>query len=165
MATHPGAEHPKEQEMQNLVHFVELDLQDGKLVKVKRFPGENTIAMVAWKMNMKTVEYPKGRDIIVIANDITMEIGSFGPKEDQLFQEASKLARKLKIPRIYLAANSGARIGLAKEVQEKFKVDWCDPEDPEKGINGLYLTPEDYMELQAGGDVVRAKLDENSKYR
>merc|ERR1719348_2375783 len=139
--------------------------QKGKLVKVKRFPGENTIGMVAWKMTLKTLEYPKGRDLIVIANDITVGIGSFGPKEDQLFQEASKLARKLKIPRIYLAANSGARIGLAKEIKEKFKVDWCDPEDPEKGINGLYLTPEDYMELQAGGDVVRAKLDENSKYR
>jgi len=156
---------PTEQEMPNTVVAVELDLQKGKLVKVKRFPGENTIGMVAWKMTLKTLEYPKGRDLIVIANDITVAIGSFGPKEDQLFQEASKLARKLKIPRIYLAANSGARIGLAKEVQEKFKVDWCDPEDPEKGINGLYLTPEDYMELQAGGDVVRAKLDENRRYR
>ena len=155
---------PTEQEMHNSVVAVELDLQNGKLVKVKRFPGENTIGMVAWKMTLKTLEYPKGRDLIVIANDITLGIGSFGPKEDQLFQEASKLARKLKIPRIYLAANSGARIGLAKEVQEKFKVDWCDPEDPEKGINGLYLTPEDYMELQAGGDIVRAELDENNRY-
>jgi len=158
--------HPTEQEMPNTVLAVELELQNGKLVKVKRFPGENTIGMVAWKMTLKTLEYPKGRDLIVIANDITVGIGSFGPKEDQLFHEASKLARKLKVPRIYLAANSGARIGLAKEVQEKFKVDWYDEEDPEKGINGLYLTPEDYMELQKeGGDVVRAELDENNRYR
>ena len=144
---------------------MELDIQNGKLVKVKRFPGENTIAMVAWKMNLKTIEYPEGRDIIVIANDITMGIGSFGPKEDQLFHEASKLARKLKIPRIYLAANSGARIGLAGEVKDKFQVDWCDPADPEKGINGLYLTPEDYMSLQKEGDLVRAELDENNRHR
>ena len=154
-----------EQDLQNIVQVVELDLQDNKLIKVKRFPGENNIAMVAWKMNLKTPEYPKGRDIIVIANDITMEIGSFGPKEDQLFQEASKLARKLKIPRIYIAANSGARIGLAAEVKEKFQVDWCDPDDPEKGINGLYLTPEDYMALQKDGMVVRAELDERNRYR
>ena len=151
--------------MQNILQVVELDIQNGKLVKVKRFPGENTIAMVAWKMNIRTIEHPEGREIIVIANDITMGIGSFGPKEDQLFQEASKLARKLKIPRIYLAANSGARIGLASEVKDTFQVDWCDPEDQEKGINGLYLTPEDYMSLQKEGDVVRAELDENHRYR
>ena len=156
---------PTEQELQNIVQVVELDIVNNKLVKVKRFPGENNIAMVAWKMNLKTVEYPKGRDIIVIANDITMEIGSFGPKEDQLFLEASKLARKLKIPRIYLAANSGARIGLASEVKEKFQVDWCDLDDPEKGINGLYLTPEDYMALQKEGNVVKAELDEFNRYR
>jgi len=157
--------HPTEHDMQNTVVAVELDLQNGKLVKVKRFPGENTIGMVAWKMTLKTLEYPDGRDIIVIANDITLGIGSFGPKEDQLFQEASKLARKLKIPRIYLAANSGARIGLANEVREKFNVDWCDAEDPEKGFKGLYLTPEDYMALQADGDIVRAELDEKNRYR
>ena len=98
---------------------------------------------------MKTVEFPGGRDIIVIANDITIEIGSFGPREDKLFREASKLARDLGIPRIYLAANSGARIGLASEVRDKFKVAWEDESDPEKGLSGLYLTPEDYLELQS----------------
>ena len=45
--------------------------------------------MVAWKMTLKTREYPAGRDIIVIANDITIEIGSFGPREDLLFKVRS----------------------------------------------------------------------------
>lgn len=67
--------------------------------------------MVAWKMSLSTPEYPDGRDIILIANDITFLIGSFGPKEDIVFCLASELARKLKIPRIYISANSGARIG------------------------------------------------------
>ncbi len=48
----------------------------------------------------------------MIANDITISIGSFGPKEDLLFLRASELARNLKIPRIYLAANSGARLNF-----------------------------------------------------
>ena len=66
---------------------VEYDLDDlDRLVEVKRFPGENTIGMVAWRMSLKTVEFPDGRDIIVIANDITIEIGSFGPREDLLFK-------------------------------------------------------------------------------
>ena len=42
--------------------------------------------MVAWKMTLKTPEFPGGRDIIVIANDITFKIGSFGPKEDILYK-------------------------------------------------------------------------------
>ena len=42
--------------------------------------------MVAWRMTLTTPQYPDGRDIYVIANDITHEIGSFGPKEDLLFK-------------------------------------------------------------------------------
>ena len=105
----PGDSIPNPSDVVTQVEY-DLDAQD-RLVPVKRFPGENTIGMVAWKMTLKTPEYPAGRDIIVIANDITIEIGSFGPREDLLFKEASVLARKLGIPRIYLAANSGARIG------------------------------------------------------
>lgn len=67
--------------------------------------------MVAWRLTLNTPEYPEGRDLILIANDITFFIGSFGPKEDIVFNLASELSRKLKIPRIYFAANSGARIG------------------------------------------------------
>ena len=42
--------------------------------------------MVAWRMTLKTPEFPDGRDVIVIANDITFLIGSFGPRDDILFQ-------------------------------------------------------------------------------
>ena len=42
--------------------------------------------MVAWKVNMKTPEYPEGRDVIIVANDITYKIGSFGIEEDVLFE-------------------------------------------------------------------------------
>lgn len=62
-------------------------------------------------MAIKTPEYPNGRDIVVIANDITFKIGSFGPDEDLLFLKASEFAREHGIPRVYIAANSGARIG------------------------------------------------------
>ena len=42
--------------------------------------------MVAWKWTFLTPEYPEGRDVIVIANDITFKIGSFGVEEDDLFK-------------------------------------------------------------------------------
>ena len=88
--------------------------------------------------------------MIVIANDITTSIGSFGTKEDQLFLRASQLARRLKCPRVYLAANSGARLGIAREVLSLFRVAWEDPNvNPEKGFKYIYLTPEDYSALSA----------------
>ncbi|MBN3304222.1 ACACA carboxylase, partial [Amia calva] len=113
--------------------YTELVLDpQGQLVQMNRLPGGNEIGMVAWRMTLKTPEYPAGRDIIVISNDITHKIGSFGPQEDVLFQQASELSRDEGIPRIYIAANSGARIGLAEEIRHMFHVAWQDPADPYK---------------------------------
>ncbi|EFA78999.1 acetyl-CoA carboxylase [Heterostelium album PN500] len=109
--------------------------------------GYNDIGMVAWKMTLYTPEYPAGRQVIVIANDITHQIGSFGPQEDLMFQLASEMARREQIPRIYLSSNSGARIGLADEVKSKFRVLWNNPKDPSKGARALYLADEDYQAL------------------
>lgn len=58
--------------------------------------------MVAWRIVLATPEYPLGREIIVIANDLTYLIGSFGIKEDVLFAKASQLARERKVPRVSL---------------------------------------------------------------
>lgn len=48
-----------------------------------------------------TPEYPKGRKAVVIANDITFKIGSFGPPEDDYFFKATEMAKKLGLPRSY----------------------------------------------------------------
>ena len=42
------------------------------------------------------------------------------------------LSRKLGLPRLYISANSGARIGLAEEIKHVFKVAWIDDEDHDK---------------------------------
>uniref|UniRef100_A0A8C2U8B6 Acetyl-CoA carboxylase alpha n=1 Tax=Coturnix japonica TaxID=93934 RepID=A0A8C2U8B6_COTJA len=123
------------------------------------------IGMVAWKMTLKTPEYPEGRDIIVIGNDITYRIGSFGPQEDVLFLRASELARTHGIPRIYVAANSGARIGLAEEIRHMFHVAWEDPDDPYKGYKYLYLTPQDYKKVSALNSVHCEHVEDNGESR
>ena len=105
---------------------------------------ENDCGIVAWRIHMKTPECPSGRRVIVIANDITYKIGSFGIEEDLLFQRASELSRLERIPRIYISANSGARIGLAEELKSLYHVAWNDPNDIDKGVKYLYLTPGDY---------------------
>ncbi|XP_037086840.1 LOW QUALITY PROTEIN: acetyl-CoA carboxylase-like [Pollicipes pollicipes] len=150
----------------SLHHIVELVLDaDNNLVEVKRLPGENKIGMVAWKMTLITPEYPTGREIVVIANDLTQAIGSFGPEEDILFLKASQLSRQLRIPRIYLSANSGARIGLAEEIKHLFRVAWVDPEDPEKGFRYIYLTPDDFQKVSASNSVQAVLVEDEGEPR
>jgi len=105
--------------------------------------------MIAWLITMKTIEYPDGRPIVVIANDITFMSGSFGVEEDYVYAAASRYARKHGLPRVYIAANAGARIGLAEEVKRSMRVAWNSPDDPAKGFKYLYLTEADYNELNA----------------
>uniref|UniRef100_A0A7N6ABW2 acetyl-CoA carboxylase n=1 Tax=Anabas testudineus TaxID=64144 RepID=A0A7N6ABW2_ANATE len=137
----------------------------GRLVQMNRQPGDNDVGMVAFRMKMKTPEYPDGRDMIVICNDITHMIGSFGPQEDELFLRASELARAEGIPRIYIAANSGARIGLAEEIKHMFQVAWVDPTDPYKGFKYLYLTPQDYTRISSTNAVHCHHVEEGGESR
>lgn len=132
-----------------------LDEHD-QLTEVDRAPGNNTFGMVGWVFTLRTPEFPKGRKVVVIANDITYKIGSFGPAEDQFFYLVTQYARDLGLPRIYLSANSGARMGLAEETLGLFSCAWNDDDHPEKGIRYLYLTPENFLNLQDKGiDAVR----------
>uniref|UniRef100_A0A665XD13 acetyl-CoA carboxylase n=1 Tax=Echeneis naucrates TaxID=173247 RepID=A0A665XD13_ECHNA len=139
--------------------------QQGRLVQMNRLPGDNHVGIVAFRMKMKTPEYPDGRDIIVICNDITHMIGSFGPQEDELFLRASELARTDGIPRIYIAANSGARIGLAEEIKHMFQVAWLEPTDPYKGFKYLYLTPQDYKRISSTNAVHCHHVEEGGESR
>ncbi|KAF7965766.1 hypothetical protein HWV62_41984 [Athelia sp. TMB] len=141
--------------------------ENDKLAEVDRAPGNNTFGMVGWVFTMRTPEYPKGRKVVVIANDITYKIGSFGPVEDNFFYLATQFARDHGLPRIYLSANSGARIGLAEETLGLFSVAWNEQDRPEKGINYLYLTHENWLALQdKGPDAVRvAEIDVDGEKR
>ena len=143
-----------------------LDEHD-QLQEVDRAPGNNTVGMVGWVFTLRTPECPDGRRVVVIANDITFKIGSFGPAEDQFFYLCSQYAREQGLPRIYLSANSGARIGLAEEVMNLFSVAWNDPEHPEKGIEYLYLTHENFLKVQetAAAAIRTVEVEENGERR
>nr|XP_043619198.1 acetyl-CoA carboxylase 1-like [Erigeron canadensis] len=119
------------------------------LVAVNREPGQNKVGMVAWTMDLCTPEFPDGRTILVVANDVTFKNGSFGPLEDAFFEAVTDLACAKKLPLIYLAANSGARIGAAEEVRSCFRIGWSDESTPESGFQYLYLTPEDYTHIKS----------------
>ncbi|THH28004.1 hypothetical protein EUX98_g6181 [Antrodiella citrinella] len=141
--------------------------ENDQLQEVDRAPGNNICGMVGWVFTLRTPEYPHGRRTVVIANDITFKIGSFGPLEDQFFFLASQYAREQGLPRIYLSANSGARIGLAEEAMSLFSCAWNDPARPEKGVDYLYLTRENWLKLQekAAAAVYTTELDVNGELR
>ncbi|XP_062225261.1 acetyl-CoA carboxylase 2 isoform X2 [Phragmites australis] len=126
------------------------------IIPMERPAGLNDIGMVAWILDMSTLEFPNGRQIIVVANDITFRAGSFGPREDAFFEAVTNLACERKLPLIYLAANSGARIGIADEVKSCFRVGWSDEGSPERGFQYIYLTEEDYTRI--GSSVIAHKL-------
>lgn len=152
----PDLEMPRQ-----VLHCVELVMDPNnatRLLEQKRVPGENDVGMVAWRMTLFTPEYPDGRDIIVISNDMTFLLGTFGPREDMVFQLASEHARTLGIPRIYISANGGARIGLAEEVKSLFRIAWTDEKDPEKGFDYLYLLPQEFKKVE---DSVRCEKIEH----
>jgi len=125
------------------------DYMDGdlELVETQRKAGKNDVGMIAWLMTLKTVECPTGRQIVLIANDITFKAGSFGTREDVVFKLASEFSRKKRIPRLYMAANSGARIGLAEGIKKTFKVAFKDPSNPESGFDFLYVNKSEYEKL------------------
>ena len=70
----------------DLLTAVELvmDWSKMELVETQRPEGSNDVGMLAWKLTMKTPEYPEGRVVILIANDVTFQAGSFGVREDRL---------------------------------------------------------------------------------
>ncbi|KAL4711329.1 hypothetical protein ACJJTC_019170 [Scirpophaga incertulas] len=152
----------------NVMSCVELVVEpDGerRVVEVTRLPGQNTVGMVAWRITLFTPECPEGRDIILIANDLTHYMGSFGPQEDWVYYKASQYARELKIPRLYVSVNSGARIGVAEEVKSEFNVSWVDAERPDRGFKYLYLTPESYSKLGPLGSVKTQLIEDEGESR
>ncbi|EUD69224.1 biotin carboxylase subunit-acetyl CoA carboxylase [Plasmodium inui San Antonio 1] len=104
--------------------------------------GQNKLSVIGLLMNVRTIEYKEGRDVIFIINDITTHGGSFSVVEDQLFYAISSYAREKKIPRIYISCNSGARIGLYPFLMDKIQVSWKDEKKKELGYDYIYITEE-----------------------
>ncbi|KAH3686396.1 hypothetical protein WICPIJ_002575 [Wickerhamomyces pijperi] len=154
---------------EDFLQSTELILDDNDdLTEVDRDAGANNIGMVGFKVFAKTPEYPRGRQFLIVANDITFKIGSFGPQEDHFFNKVTELARKLGIPRIYLSANSGARIGIADELVPLYQVAWNEEGKPEKGFQYLYFTQEGLDQIiknDQAKSVVTERIVENGEVR
>ncbi|CAI2201540.1 19057_t:CDS:2, partial [Funneliformis geosporum] len=58
---------------------------------------------------------------LIVVQTLNVLVMFWKPKNlRSIFYKATELARSLGIPRVYMAANSGARIGLAEEVMNHF---------------------------------------------
>ena len=67
-----------------------------------------------------------------------------------MYNRASEYARERKIPRIYIACNAGARIGLYEDLKSKIRLKFNDPNSPNKGFEYLYLSEDVYKSLPEG---------------
>ena len=74
-----------------------LEAPDGELVLGSRPIGSNKIGMVGWLVKMKTPEYPEGREVVVIANDVTVQSGSFGVQEDEFFLQGFQVCPRARL--------------------------------------------------------------------
>ncbi|KAK8048184.1 hypothetical protein PG994_009914 [Apiospora phragmitis] len=123
------------------IDYHELVLDDAnKLAEVSREPGTNSCGMVGWMIKARTPEYPKG-----------------------LHRDGSCSWYS----RIYLSANSGARLGLAEELMPHFKVAWNDAEKQESGFKYLYLDDEAKKRFEDGTsrDVITEEVVEDGETR
>ena len=130
-----------------------LDGKTGSLVHSDRAPGSNDVGMVCWRATLATREYPAGRQIVLVANDITHMSGSLSPPEDRVYRAAFDLAVDEGLPCVYISSNSGARIGLDEAVKAAFRVKWIDENDISKGFKYIYLSEDDFEILSANGRV------------
>ncbi|RMZ54549.1 hypothetical protein APUTEX25_002124, partial [Auxenochlorella protothecoides] len=121
----------------------------GRISLVQRPPSRNDVGVVAWLLTLRTPECPRGRQLVAVANDITFNSGSFGPREDAFFKAATEFALEERLPLVYLAANSGARVGLAEEVKRCLRVEWNVAGEPTRGFKYLYLDEADHADLLA----------------
>ncbi|XP_010461353.1 PREDICTED: acetyl-CoA carboxylase 1-like [Camelina sativa] len=156
---HPGVRKPCKNTLINVKELVFSNPEgssDTSLIPVERPAGLNDFGMVAWSLEISTPEFPMGRKLLVVANDVTFKAGSFGPREDAFFLAVTELACSQKLPLIYLAANSGARLGVAEEVKACFKVGWSDEVSPENGFQYIYLSSEDHSRI--GSSVIAHEM-------
>ena len=121
---------------------------NAQLVPVETVAGGNLVGMVAWEWRMRTPEYPSGRRVVVVSNDVSHSAGAFGPQEDAVFKAAVEYSLERHLPLVYLAANSGARFGVASEVRDRFKIQWRDDADRARGVDYLYLEDADFQAVR-----------------
>lgn len=66
---------------------------------------------------------------------------------------------------IYICCNSGARIGLAEELKQLFKIAWEDSSQLDKGFKYLYLSVEDYTNIKDSNSVKVILIKDEGEYR
>lgn len=62
------------------------------------------------------------KKVVMIFNDITYKNGSFSILEDIFFYLLTRYCRIRKVPRIFIASNSGARVGVCEDLIDKLEL-------------------------------------------
>ena len=109
--------------------------------------------MVGFSCTFRTPEYPEGREVVIVANDVTYQSGSFGVAEDDFFAKVTRFAAAGGVPQSVPVlkqwcphrARRGVETARRRQVGQQ---------RPLEGFGILvYVTPEDLEKLPEGVDV------------
>jgi len=101
--------------------FVELDLEDGRLVPVDRAPAMNEAGIVVGIAKSYTGRHPEGMQRLVLLGDPTKSLGSVAEPECRRIIAALDMAEELGVPVEWFALSSGARISMDSGTEN---MDW-----------------------------------------
>jgi hypothetical protein len=78
-----------------------------------------------------------------------------------LFLASSKVARQERIPRNFIAGNSGVPLGIASDARDLPQVRWVDPSDPVRCFNDLTISQREAEGIK--GSITTGRVLENGK--
>jgi len=93
-------------------HFVEHELEDGRLVPVDRPWGQNPSGIVVGLVTNASVRHPEGMTRVVMLGDPTRALGAITGAECDRIMAALDLAEQRSIPVEWFALSAGARIAM-----------------------------------------------------
>ena len=93
--------------------FTEHDLDDGgRLVPVRRPPGNNQAGVVVGVVRTPTARHPEGMSRVAVLGDPTRALGSIAEAECRRLLAALDLAGALQVPVEWFALSAGAKISM-----------------------------------------------------
>jgi len=93
--------------------FVEHDLdKDGKLVPLRRAPGENVANVVVGVIRNITAAHPEGMTRVMLLGDASREMGALAEPECRRIIAGLDLAQRMGVPVEWFPVSSGAKISM-----------------------------------------------------
>lgn len=147
-----------------LLEFKELVLSDpsdpsSPLITKDQSDGSNSHSVVIWQANVRLPGEQEPREIYWGANDFSVQAGSMGEEDDNLYSAAARMAADTDVPFVFYFNGAGARMIPNVEVGAK-----AQPLQTDDG-EALILEQQDYLALQDQVTATPINIGDKTVYR